>query len=52
MSRTEPFVAILTMIVLEIYHLKWIVLTEWNCSTCGVKHKDCRCGRRKWIMYL
>jgi len=52
MPRTELFVSIVTMIVLEIYHLKWIWLSEWSCRKCGLKNIKCGCGNRKWSTYL
>ena len=51
MERPELLFAIVCLLVLEINHLKWIWWTYWDCSRCGVKHKDCGCGR-KWLMYL
>jgi hypothetical protein len=42
---------ILSMIALEIQHLKWIVREHWDCRTHGVKNKDCRCKARM-LIYL
>ena len=39
-----------TLILLEVNHLKWIWWTYWECAKCGHKHKDAL--RRKWIMFL
>jgi hypothetical protein len=53
MSRTEIMIWILALIVLEIYHLKWIWWENWSCKSCTAKHKDCECAAsKKWIMYL
>jgi hypothetical protein len=51
LSSGQLLVMIVTMIVLELNHLKWIWWTQWECR-CGVKHEHCACGERKWIMYL
>jgi hypothetical protein len=51
LSRTQLFLSIIAMIVLELYHLKWIWLTEWSCRKCSRKNLECACGRR-WIRYL
>jgi hypothetical protein len=52
MDQTTIFLWIVALIVLEIYHLKWIWWTYWDCRACGVKHKDCGCGAHKWQLYL
>jgi hypothetical protein len=52
LSPGQLLVMIVTMIVLELNHLKWIWWTQWECRGCGVKHEHCACGDRKWIMYL
>jgi hypothetical protein len=51
LSRTEVLVSILAMIVLELYHLKWIWLSEWSCGKCSRKNLECACSGR-WIRYL
>jgi hypothetical protein len=50
-SRSEVLVWILALIVLELYHLKWIWLSEWSCAKCSRKNLDCGCSGR-WIKYL
>jgi hypothetical protein len=52
MSRAEIFIAIVGMIVLEIYHLKWIWWENWICRDCGVQHKHCSCEPRWWFKYF
>ena len=51
LSRTELLAGITAMIVLELYHLKWIWLSEWNCGRCARKNLDCGCSGR-WIKYF
>ncbi len=53
MTRTEILTWIVALIVLEIYHLKWIWWENWSCRSCDAKHKDCACASsKKWVMYL
>jgi hypothetical protein len=44
----RPVIAIwiLSMLVLEVQHLKWIVWEHWDCRTHRVKNKECRCKAR------
>ena len=44
--------AILSMIVLEMQHLRWIWWEYWDCRTCGVKNKHCACDRFKWQLWV
>jgi hypothetical protein len=50
-SPSVLFLAIVALIVVELYHLKWIWLEYWSCSKCGVKNLECRC-RPRWQLYL
>ena len=43
---------IVALFVLEVNHLKWIWWENWSCRRCTRKHKDCACGKSKWVMYL
>ena len=52
LSQGQLLLMIVTMIVLELNHLKWIWWTQWDCRACGAKHEHCACGDSKWIMYL
>jgi hypothetical protein len=51
LSRTEVLAGIAAMVVLEVYHLKWIWLSEWDCRKCSRKNLECACEGR-WIRYL
>jgi hypothetical protein len=50
-TREQGIFAIAALIAVELTHLKWIWWTQWSCSKCERKHKDCGC-ERKWQMYL
>jgi hypothetical protein len=50
-SKSEILAWIVALIALELYHLKWIWLTEWNCGKCARKNLDCACAGR-WIKYF
>ena len=52
-SQSVILLWILALLVLEIQHLKWIWWEYWDCRGCGVKHKDCACGKTPvWVMHL
>jgi hypothetical protein len=52
-NQTELFLAIVGLIVVEIYHLKWIWWEHWMCRSCGTANKNCSCGPPpKWFKYL
>ncbi len=44
--------AIVSMIFLEVQHLRWIWWEYWDCRTCGTKNKHCACGRFKWQIWI
>lgn len=50
-SKPEILAWCVALIALELYHLKWIWLTEWNCNRCARKNVDCGCSGR-WIKYF
>ncbi len=52
MDRTSILLWIVALIVLEIYHLKWIWWLHWDCRRCHAKHQHCGCGAPKWQLYL
>lgn len=51
LSQSELLASITGMIVLELFHLKWIWLSEWSCRRCSRKNLDCSCAGR-WTRYL
>jgi hypothetical protein len=51
LTKTELLASITAMIVLEVYHLKWIWLSEWGCRKCRRKNIDCACDGR-WLKYF
>jgi hypothetical protein len=51
LTRTELLAGIVAMIVLELYHLKWIWLSEWSCARCSRRNLECSCDRR-WMRYF
>ena len=32
-------------------HLRWIMLTQWTCKTCGTTHLKCEC-KPAWVRKL
>jgi hypothetical protein len=44
--------AIVTMIVLEMQHLRWIWWEYWDCRACTVKNKNCRCDKFRWQLWV
>jgi len=52
-NQTELFLAIVGLIAVELYHLKWIWWEHWMCRSCGTANKNCSCGPPpKWFKYL
>ncbi len=50
-SKPEILLWIVALIAIELYHLKWIWLSEWSCSKCARKNLECACSGR-WQRYL
>lgn len=46
MTRSEAAIWILSLVGLEVQHLKWIVWEHWDCRKHGVKNKVCGCKAR------
>jgi len=40
-----------TALAIEVAHLRWILLTQWNCKSCGTRHLDCAC-KPAWMRML
>ena len=36
---------------LALAHLRWIVLTQWTCRSCGSSHLNCEC-KPAWVKLL
>jgi hypothetical protein len=51
LTPSEVLAGLVAMIVLELYHLKWIWLSEWSCAKCSRRNLDCGCSGR-WTRYL
>ena len=51
LTRNELLVSIVAMIALELYHLKWIWLSNRNCRKCSRTNLECACEGR-WMRYL
>ena len=51
LSRNELIASIVAMIALELYHLKWIWLSQWSCRKCSRTNLECACEGR-WMRYL
>ena len=52
MSQTQILLSIVALIVLELYHLKWIWWEYWDCRRCSTKNMHCACPGTKWVLYL
>ena len=50
-SRPETIAWIIALLTLELFHLKWIWLSEWSCGKCSRRNLDCACSGR-WARYL
>jgi hypothetical protein len=50
-SQTQILMWIVALLTLEVFHLKWIWLSEWSCGKCARKNLDCDCHGR-WLKYL
>ena len=44
--------SILSMIVLELQHLRWIWWEHWDCRDCGAKNKHCGCQKFRWQLWV
>jgi hypothetical protein len=50
-SNGEILIWIVALLALELFHLKWIWLSEWSCAKCSRKNLECDC-RGRWQRYL
>jgi len=47
----ELLPAFCVAIAIELAHLRWIVLTQWKCRSCGAAHLHCEC-KPGWVRLL
>ena len=50
-SNSQILAWIVALLALELFHLKWIWLSEWSCRKCTRKNLACDCPGR-WHKYL
>ena len=51
MKHIELLPAICAAIAVELAHLRWILLTQWNCRSCSESHLRCDC-KPGWVKIL
>ncbi len=51
-TQSELLWAYVSLIVVELLHLKWIWLEYRRCPRCGEKNVDCGCPSRRLLKYL
>jgi hypothetical protein len=51
-SRSLLLFAIITMIVLEVQHLRWIWWEYWHCRDCRARNKHCACDKFRWQLWV
>jgi hypothetical protein len=51
MRHTELIPAFCFAISIELAHLRWILLTQWECRACGDPHIHCGC-KPAWVKKL
>jgi len=49
--NTELLPTFCFAIAVELAHLRWIVLTQWKCRSCGDAHLHCEC-KPAWVKKL
>jgi len=47
----ELLPAFCAAIAVELAHLRWILLTQWKCRSCGDNHLHCEC-KPAWVRAL
>ncbi len=48
MRNAELLPVFCVALAAELVHLRWIVLTQWHCRSCGDAHLHCAC-KPAWI---
>jgi hypothetical protein len=51
MRHPELLPAFAAGFAVALAHLRWILLTQWTCRTCGATHIDCEC-KPAWVKKL
>ena len=51
MRHPELLPAFCAGIAVALAHLRWIVLTQWRCKSCGDTHLHCEC-KPAWVKLL
>ncbi len=51
MRNTELLPAFAVGFAVAVAHLRWILLTQWTCRTCGTNHLHCEC-KPAWVKKL
>lgn len=51
MRHPELLPAIAGGFAVALAHLRWIMLTQWTCKTCGTTHLHCEC-KPAWVRKL
>jgi hypothetical protein len=51
MTNAELLLAIAAGLAIALARLRWILLTQWTCRTCGTNHLTCEC-KPAWVKKL
>ena len=51
MRNPELLPAFAVGFAIALGHLRWIVLTQWTCRSCGTNHLNCEC-KPAWVKKL
>jgi hypothetical protein len=51
MRNPELLPAFAAALAVALAHLRWIVLTQWTCRSCGDDHLHCEC-KPAWVRML
>ena len=51
MRHPELLAPIATLLAIEVAHLRWIVLTQFQCRQCHASHLECEC-KPAWVKIL
>ncbi len=51
MNHPQLLVAFAAAFAIELAHLRWILLTQWTCRSCGEVHLHCEC-KPAWVRML